>query len=31
MIALVALTHKEFEYPKYLIHEPSLVYEGSIE
>ena len=29
-MALVALTHKEFECPKYLIHEPPLVYEGSI-
>jgi len=29
-MAIVALTHKEFECPKYLIHEPPLVYEGSI-
>jgi len=25
----VVLAHKEFEWPKYLIHEPSLVYKGS--
>jgi len=29
-MALIACMYKKFEYLKYLIHEPSLVYEGSI-
>ena len=30
-MALVALVHNEFECPKYLIHEPLLVYKNSTE
>ena len=30
MMAFIALIQREFKYPKYLIHEPSLVYEGFI-